>query len=210
MRNFISVTQDIFGYIIDNNKKGNTMRKFFVLLFIMSTLFSMVAVAQEHTRALSSKEIEQVKRHYKANGEQNVKTYLFSDLKRVPKGGKIKIGVLFEIKPGMNIYGPEKSSENLPTTLEWNLPEGFKLGRVLWQKVTSLAGGKNGYVGFCFVLAELQVTPDFSVSEAKILLKTSFQACDEMYCTPGEITNSLIFLVGKKENSNVEKIFKER
>lgn len=187
--------------------------KIIVILLVVSvfrTFFAPDTVMQENVRSLSPKEIEQVKRNYKAVGEQNVKMYLFSDLKEVEKGEKIKIGILLEIKPGMNIYGPEKSSSNLPTEVCWNLPEGVTLGRVAWQKTSDLAEDKKGYMGNCFVMAELTIGTEVKDEKLEIGLEASFQACDELYCTPGKITGSINLIVAKNVKSPVEKIFRNR
>lgn len=183
------------------------MKTIIILLFICTSLVGKT-VSQENVAALSPKQIELVKQHYKAEGEQDVKTYLFSDREEIKKGERVKVGILFEIKPGMNIYGPEKSSGNLPTVVEWKLPDGVTLQRVVWQKASSLAGDKRGYVGFCFLMAELKVDPDYKGSTVEIAVTTSFQACDERYCTPGETGNRLSLPVGKNKKSVVEKLFK--
>lgn len=184
------------------------MRTIIILVFIC-TSFVGKTISQESVPALSPKQIELVKQHYKPEGKQDVKTYLFSDQKEIKKGERVKVGILFEIKPGMNIYGPEKSSSNLPTVVEWKLPEGVTLERVVWQKTGALAGGKKGYVGYCFVMAEIKIDPDYQSTTVEISVATSFQACDENYCTPGETRNDLSVIIGKSKRSAVEKLFKK-
>lgn len=181
-----------------------------LLVSVVSLFFVPDTAAQENVRSLLPKEIEKVKRNYKAEGEQDVKMFVFSDLKGVKKGEKIKVGILFEIKPGMNIYGPEKSSSNLPTEIRWVLPEGVTPGQVLWQKIDEVPGGKKGYTGYCLVVAELAIGTDVKEEELKIGVEASFQVCDEVYCTPGETANVLTLSIGKNIKSPVEKIFRNR
>lgn len=187
------------------------MKRIIIVLVGVLCILSVVrTTAQIHVQALSPKEIEQVKRNYKAEGEQNVKIYLFSNLIEVEKGETIKVGVMFEIKPGMNIYGPGNSSSNLPTVIRWNLPKGMVLGKIAWQKAGNLADGKNGYMGYCCVIAELTIGTGIKEHELEIGVETTFQVCDELYCIPGDIEGSLVLSVGKNVKSPVEKIFRNR
>lgn len=192
--------------MISNRLFGKT-----IVVTLIFILFSVVeSMGQESVSALSIKEVELIKRYCKAVESPNVVTYLFSDLQKVRVGGKMKVGVLFEIKQGMNIYGPEKASDHLPTVLEWVLSNGLELERIAWQPVSSLPNGKKGYMDFCFVMAELSVDSEIEEPWSTVRLKTSFQVCDERYCISGETENVLKVPFGKDKKSTVAKIFKNK
>lgn len=181
--------------------------KIFILTSLLSLLFASQSWAQKDLQALSTKEVELVKFHYNPEGNEYVKTYLFSDLSSVAKGGKIKIGVLFDIVDGMNIYGPAESSSNLPTVIEWKLPQGVKLEEVHWQSPIDVGDGKKGYLENCIVIAELSIDANIDTTDVEIQANISFQVCDELYCRQGEATNKLSFSIGKNAKTKVAKIF---
>lgn len=171
-------------------------------LWLVPNLFG-----QEHLEALSSKEIELVKRYCKSEGDDYVKMYLFSDLEEVAKGGKIKVGILFEIADGMNIYGPEKSAVNYPTSIELKLPQGVKLEHIDWQMPVEVRDGKKGYMEYCIAVANLVVDANIAIKNVEVQTEVSFQVCDELYCRQGEIKNGLSFSIGKDKKTKVVKIF---
>lgn len=181
--------------------------KIFILTSLLSLLFAFHSSGQEDLKALAAKEVELIKCHYKPAGNEYVKTYLFSDLARVAKGGKIKIGILFDIADGMNIYSPAQNSSNLPTVIKWELPRGVKLEQVHWQTPIEVGDGKKGYMENCIVMADLSIDANIDATNVEIQANISFQVCDELYCRQGEATNKLSFSIGKNAKTKVAKMF---
>src|ERR1700741_2466364 len=66
------------------------------------------------------------------NGKELVKASLISDVSAIQPGQKFRVGVLYQIEPGWHIYWKYSGDSGLPTKIEWQLPQGFKVGDLQW------------------------------------------------------------------------------
>lgn len=181
------------------------------LLCLLGFFFQIFGVsAQQTVRPLTNKEIAKIKSTILPDGDK-VKTYLFPEFKQIKPGEHMKVAILFEIEPGMNIYGPKKSAVNLPTELNWKLPAGITLQQVNWQETIELEHKKNGYVDHCLVIATLKVAKDYQSPSINIELYTNYQMCDDIYCKNASNKNTLSLLCHTKSAySSFKKIFLNR
>ncbi len=66
------------------------------------------------------------------NGKELVKTTLIADVSSIQPGQKFRLGVLYRIEPGWHIYWKYSGDSGIPTKIEWQLPEGFRIQDLQW------------------------------------------------------------------------------
>ena len=66
------------------------------------------------------------------NGKELVRASLISDVNSIAPGQKFRVGVLYRIEPGWHVYWKYSGDSGIPTKIEWQLPQGFKVGDLQW------------------------------------------------------------------------------
>lgn len=64
--------------------------------------------------------------------EHPAKATLVSELAELHPGETQLVGVRFELQPKWHIYWDGQNETGLPTTLRWDLPDGFRAGEIRW------------------------------------------------------------------------------
>lgn len=120
---------------------------------------------------------------------------LVTDVSAIVPGEPFTVGLRLDPAPGHHTYWRGPGIVGVATRLDWQLPEGFSAGEILWPPPTPIlmAGiGANGYKGPALLLST--ISPPASVAENKVVLKVraSWMACS-VSCNPGlaDLTLSL-------------------
>ena len=120
---------------------------------------------------------------------------LVAESRTIVPGQTLQLGVHLEMKPGWHTYWQNGGDAGLPTTIQWDLPEGFVAGPIEWpvphRYVESGDIVTYGYADEVTLLVAMNVPADVEVGEA-ITLKAQVEwlQCKSL-CVPGEATVSL-------------------
>ncbi|MDF1741088.1 MAG: protein-disulfide reductase DsbD family protein [Verrucomicrobiales bacterium] len=141
---------------------------------------------------------------------------LVSAVKSVTPGKAFRVGLLFTLAPEYHTYWRGPGVVGVAPSFEWDLPEGFEVGKTYWPapEVVDMAGIKaNGYHGEALIITEL--TPPASLEAKKVSLKvrSAWMACASS-CQPGVGDFSITLPVHTTDaltqpNSALEEKFKE-
>ena len=133
-------------------------------------------------------------------GADRVFASLVADTTAVIPGKPFTAGLLLKMQPGWHTYSRDPGDSGLPTSIQWDLPPGFKAGEIQWpapQKKVEADGSKtNVYEGE--VLLAVKITPPARLAAESVTLrgKASWLACRES-CVPGSADLSLTLPVAK-------------
>jgi thiol:disulfide interchange protein len=93
------------------------------------------------------------------------------------------------IDEGWHVYAPEPGDAGLPTTVAWDLPDGFSAGPIAWPVPREFADGglvTRGYAGEVLLVAEITPPADLVPgSEVTVRARVEWLAC-RAECIPGE------------------------
>lgn len=130
--------------------------------------------------------------------EKHAKAVLVYDKLGVQPGGSQpagRIGVLFRIEPGWHIYWRNPGDAGIPTSISWELPDGFSTGPLIWpapEKFAELGGlSTNGYDDETLLFAQLY-SPARAGGRKPVVLKATAKwlACKDV-CIKEESALSL-------------------
>ena len=127
-----------------------------------------------------------------------VKASLAAENTSVRPGTPFLVAITFRIVPGWHIYWRNPGDTGLPTTIAWELPEGFHASEIMWpvpQRFISQGLASYGYEGDVSLLTRM--TPPTSVPLGNVTFHAhvGWLAC-RVECTPGETDLSLSLPVG--------------
>ena len=145
------------------------------------------------------------------NGKPLVKASLLADTTAIVPGQKFQVGLLLEMAPGWHTYWQYSGDSGLPTTIRWNLPEGFSTGPIQWPvpqaKVEPGDIQVYAYSGQVLLLAT--ITPPADVSgTATLRADASWLVCEEV-CVPGDAALELTLPVAKSAVPANSTLFEE-
>jgi len=108
----------------------------------------------------------------------------------VSPGQEFQVAVSFQIANGWHIYGPEKGQSYIPTTIQWELPEGMTIKNIHWPQPFPVRQGKAiqpTYKKTVTALATIVVSKDIKPSSQLTLAgNVRWQVCRELLCKLGE------------------------
>jgi len=118
----------------------------------------------------------------------DVRARLVADGAGVGPGGRIRVGVLFEMEPGWHIYWKNPGDSGLSTTVEWVLPVGVAAGPLRWPvPIRFVQPGElvaYGYEGTVLLASELGMVEELPAGGVEIGASVSWLACKKE-CVPG-------------------------
>ena len=133
---------------------------------------------------------------------------LVTDTAAVEAGKPFTAGVRFEIDPTWYIYWQNAGDIGGPTSVEWELPAGFKAGPLRWPipAVHEAPGDFLNYVYEGGTLLSAEITPPAAlpVGALTIKAKVKWQMCDPKQCVPGEAELALPLPSGAAQAANAE------
>lgn len=121
-------------------------------------------------------------------GNAYAKPRLIAEAASVRPGQTVMVAVTFEIAPEWYMYWPGQNDSGVPTTLEWTLPAGVKVGEVRWpapeRKV--LDGDLLDYVFHKRLTLAAPITvPTDAKGTVKIECEAEWLVCKDA-CLPGK------------------------
>ena len=139
-----------------------------------------------------------------------VRARLLANVAAVAPERTFLLGVELRMEEGWHTYWRFGGDAGLPTTVEWNLPPGFRAGPLLWPAPTkfSEAGDLTGY-GYAdqvLLLAEVAVPAGLPVgSPLTFGVTVTWLACRQS-CIPGNATLDLVLPVvtGEPTSANAD------
>lgn len=131
---------------------------------------------------------------YAADEKAPVQAHLISEEEAIQPGRSFWVGINLEMAEGWDTYWLNPGDSGFPTQVNWNLPEGFKAGPLLWPYpekfvVDSLVA--FGYIDTVLLMTE--ITPPSNLpADQKINIgaDVNWLACKES-CVPGNASLAL-------------------
>ncbi|MGI9535403.1 MAG: protein-disulfide reductase DsbD domain-containing protein [Thermodesulfobacteriota bacterium] len=119
-----------------------------------------------------------------------VTTKLVTDSSSLDTDGIIRIGVLYDLKPGWHIYWKNSGDSGLPTKVEFTLPEGFEAGELLWPLPSAYKRAGNvldyGYEDNVLLWTNVKVPADYDKNKIlPVQVNTKWVSCEKI-CIPGK------------------------
>ncbi len=90
---------------------------------------------------------------------QHVKAQLIADVESIKPGSRFSLAVVLTMEEGWHTYWKNPGDSGLPTSIEWNLPEGFLAGEIQWpvpRKFETSGIVSFGYADRIFLLIDMQ------------------------------------------------------
>lgn len=137
-----------------------------------------------------------------ANPVQNEHTRaeLVSETRVIEPGAPFWVALRLTPQEGWHTYWRNPGDSGLPTTINWNLPEGFSHGEIVWPSPEAVPYGplmNYGYSGEAIFLA--QITPPENLAVGDQVSLSAFAewlVCEEI-CIPEEATLNLSISVAE-------------
>lgn len=180
------------------------------MCILMLCLVGMMSQAWGQHKALTSKETARIMAlEYK--NFQHVKTYLCSDMESVKAGDVVKVGLLFQIEEGWNIYDNDTLAHGyLPTQVQWIVPDGCHVVGVVWQTPVKLFENesKMGYFHYCFVVVTIRVEKA-PATAFEVKTEYEWQMCDDRQCIHRKGSSSIPLKVGTSKRTGLYGMLKK-
>ncbi len=125
-------------------------------------------------------------------------------------GKPFTVGVLLTIEPGWHTYWQFGGDSGAPTTIEWELPDGFTAGPIQWPLPTAHAS-EGDQLTFTYeneVMLLVEITPPTALPTKTVDLKASLQwlVCKET-CVPGNGDVAVNLAIGKESTPANAELF---
>ena len=146
------------------------------------------------------------------NGKELVRASLVSDVNSIQPGQKFRVGVLYRIEPGWHIYWKYSGDSGIPTKIDWQLPQGFKVGDLQWP--LPLRDKEPGdlevfdYTSEVLLFADIEAPATLPPQPILIQAKTDWLVCQSL-CVPGRAQLSLTLTGGGNVASETAQIFQK-
>jgi len=119
-----------------------------------------------------------------------VRVEMLSQVEAVVPGSSVWIAFHFRMQQGWHIYWKDPGDSGMATSIEWQLPEGFEAGPLLWPTPQKLKLNTlnvvNAYEGETLLFSTVSVPDDITLGVPITLqAKASWLACKEI-CIAGE------------------------
>jgi thiol:disulfide interchange protein len=122
-----------------------------------------------------------------------VEARLVSETISIRPGTPFTVALLLTMDPAWHVYWSNPGDSGLPTTMDWDLPEGFSASRISWpvpERFVTEGLVTYGYARQVLLLTEM--TPPANLAGGSFTLKgkAGWLAC-RIECTPGNAALSL-------------------
>ncbi|MCS6884005.1 MAG: protein-disulfide reductase DsbD family protein [Acidobacteriota bacterium] len=130
----------------------------------------------------------------------HVEAELVSEVRTFTASEPFWVAVRLRMKPQWHTYWINPGDSGLATKVEWDLPEGFRIGELLWPVPEKIVSGPLvtfGYFGEVFLLAKIVPPDELIVGNYKFSAKVNWLVCREE-CIPESAELALV-LKGTRE-----------
>ena len=124
---------------------------------------------------------------------RHVKVSLVAEKDAVQPGQPLMVGLRLQMDPTWHTYWRNPGDAGLPTTVKWELPEGFAAGELQWPRPIRFNTGplvSYGYEHEVLLPVEIQVPASLSSPDLNLTARASWLECQEI-CLPGKAELSL-------------------
>ncbi len=137
---------------------------------------------------------------------RHVKAQLISDVKSIKPGSRFCVALALTMEEGWHTYWKNPGDSGLPTSVEWDLPEGFSAGEIQWpypKKFESSGIVSFGYGDKVFLLTDMQVPAAAKPGTvARFSASVDWLACKEE-CVTGQ-ADLILEIPVKSRDSKVD------
>ena len=129
---------------------------------------------------------------------KHLRAELVSEYQQVTAGQTLTLALHFVPDPHWHTYWQNPGDSGLPTTLEWQLPDGVSAGEIQWPTPQAFVIEplvNYGFDGDTVLLVDLQIAADYSADSLPISVNVDWLVCEEV-CIPAEASFSLTLPVG--------------
>ncbi len=150
-----------------------------------STLFASVAAAIELPSLDGSKR------------SANVEARLIVGQSHAVPGQTFTVGLHLKMDEGWHTYWRNPGTSGLPTTIDWDLPDGFEAGPIQWpapQWIDMSGYATYGYEGEVLLLTEISVAEDVPPGSYQLNAAADWLSCKEA-CIPGSVNLEIIIKI---------------
>lgn len=148
-------------------------------------------------------------------GEELVQASLTADTIAIAPGRPFTVGLRLRMAKDWHTYWRYSGDFGLPTEIQWELPAGFKAGKIQWPLPERQATGGDiitfGYGGEVLLMTEITPPANLPAGPVTLQAKASWLVCKES-CVPGEADLKITLPVstGGTELANAELFAKYR
>lgn len=116
-----------------------------------------------------------------------VRASLVSEMETIEPESPFWIAINIELGNGWHAYWKNPGDAGMPPTVEWELPEGFSVGEMLWphpERLTLNESTGYGYHNKLVLLAKI-TPPKKIASRVELAAEVRWVVCDDASCLPG-------------------------
>ena len=138
--------------------------------------------------------------------EQLVSAELISDHEAIAPNSEFWVGLKLNMKEGWYTYWRNPGDAGLPTSIDWDLPDGFQASEIYWpfpQDYSSEEIAAYGYKKNIILLTKITVPQNIDSNKIEIKAKANWLVCKEA-CLPGGTELKLNFNVESSPQINPE------
>lgn len=131
---------------------------------------------------------------------KGVRTRLLSEARVIAPGQTFTVALTLDHESGFHTYWKNPGTVGMPTSIKWELPEGFSAGALIWQipeRSKMFKYDVYGYEGNATILTEITAPEDLAPGTISLAAKASWMACSDTGCNPGYHTFRLHLPVGE-------------
>lgn len=141
-----------------------------------------------------------------SNEAEPVKLNVYSEYEEIAPGSELSLLFEAELAPTWHIYGKNPGDLGVPTTFDFNLPEGVTLKEILFSPVTRFDTSgivTFGYEEKALFSVNLAIDPSFKgENELKLTGSMNFVSCSEDTCLPGSVPFETSVKIGALKKSS--------
>ena len=142
--------------------------------------------------------------NYAQTAEDLVQVSILAEAEKIGREDNFWLLLEVDVKPEWHIYWKTAGETGYPTTIKWNLPQGVKLGNVLFP--APLLYEYNEMVSYIlkdkvYLLCEFSLLSNFEFPNNKISISGQFSSlvCSLENCIPYDRDFSFDVSLGKKQ-----------
>ena len=135
----------------------------------------------------------------------HISVSLLSEDSHLIKGQTHRIALKLQPDEGWHTYWKNPGDTGQPTTMEWNLPEGFIVGEIDWpipERIKYRGLVNYGYHGTTFLPVNLSVPSNFDSDNVNLKVDVSWLVCEDI-CIPGEASLQISLPLSNSKDLNV-------
>ena len=126
--------------------------------------------------------------------ESHAKVALIAEQNTASAGKPLWVGFFFQLDPGWHIYWQNPGDSGQPPKIEWQLPQGFSAGSILWPVPIRLGTGSvvdYGYEGQVFLMVPISTQSKQNTMLPNASANLKYIVCREI-CIPGKAHLTLV------------------